>query len=333
MEELFYDRLYQRCGTKLVLQFLKENAFTIHTNKFVDKFNTLKENNPFYTKTVIKTLIDNIDLLNEDDGRAIEGKIQVESIDDVYLSEWLYEEYINLLKVTRPRPTTKDIVQYRFNNEIKIKIEETPYVISAEGTTGFRTWEAALYLTQYLLDNSSSTNVKNVLELGAGTGMVSIGLAKRYRNEIENLYITDGDSQLVETQLKRNFELNFSKDDTQPTNMKYQKLWWNIDEVPNDIDLVVAADVTYDSSVIPDLCQCLQQCLTSTGNPDKICLLSATIRNEETIKSFESECAKLNLKCVIIMSTTTDIQGEQQLVDNLLFKPLIAPIRIYQIQA
>ena len=89
----------------------------------------------------------------------------------------------------------------------------------------------------------------NVLEIGAGTGIVSLVLLQRYREFVNKMYVTDGDSDLVETQLKRNFELNDGLRENKP-DIKLQKLWWGSDRVPEDIDLVVGADVTYDPTCL-----------------------------------------------------------------------------------
>lgn len=57
---------------------------------------------------------------------------------------------------------------------------ESRGLIVSSGTTGFRTWEAALHLGTYLSTPPGQTLIrgKNVVELGAGTGLVSMYCAK-----------------------------------------------------------------------------------------------------------------------------------------------------------
>src|ERR1700759_2854981 len=73
-----------------------------------------------------------------------------------------------------------------------ITLLESRLLISASGTTGLRTWEASLHLASFLLSEQGSKYIENkrVLELGAGTGLVSIMCAK-YLNP-KHVLATDG---------------------------------------------------------------------------------------------------------------------------------------------
>lgn len=319
-EQLLYDGIHQRCPPNQILGLLKDIT-TIHVQSLIEEFGVAQSINPYYAKTIIKCFIDNAEIFDENQTKS-PGKITVAPFEGIFLTEWLYEMYIELLNVARPSPTTKDIVQYRFNSKVKIKIEESPKVISGSGTTGFRTWEAALFLSSYLLQNDF--HHKCVLELGAGTSMVSATVAKAFGHKLEKLYITDGDSTLLEAISRRNFLLN---DLTDGNKYLFRRLWWNEDPTPEDMDLVLAADVTYDASVVPDLCACLLQCL-NRGRSVR-CLVSATIRNEETIQVFEDELLKFHMKFEVVCSTETSATGKT-LVEGLQGS-LIAPIRIYSI--
>lgn len=322
-EEDLYDRIHQRCSTKSLLNYLETHngELTINMENFIQQLNIVEANNSFYAKTVVKTFIGYME--NEND-----ALLRVTPYNGLDLSEWLYEKYVELLNVPTPPPTAKDVIQYKINNNIRIKIEETPYIISASGTTGFRTWEAALFLSRRLVDDDHMiTDNCTILEIGAGTGMVSLALSKAYPHKIKKLYVTDGDSHLLETQLHRNFQLN--NVDTGKCNIEFQKLRWNADPMPNDIDLMVAADVTYDSSVIPDLCECIKQCLTSSTCSH--CIISATIRNEDTIRVFEQQLQRRGLQYTIMSDTQFDDKARGCIEEELLLKPLIAPIKIYSI--
>ena len=103
--------------------------------------------------------------------------------------------------------------------ERSITLLESRSVISAASNTGQRTWEAALHLVAYLasedgVDDNTDRNSrlvgnrvrgKHVLELGAGTGLVSIVCARYLGAQL--VLATDGDEGVVEA-LKTNLSLN-----------------------------------------------------------------------------------------------------------------------------
>ena len=92
-------------------------------------------------------------------------------------------------------------------SEPTITLLERRNLISGFSGTGFRTWEAALHLGSYLLTDPGLNLIrnKNVFELGAGTGFLSILCAKYL--QAKHVRTTDGDETIVE-QLKENFFLN-----------------------------------------------------------------------------------------------------------------------------
>lgn len=75
---------------------------------------------------------------------------------------------------------------------------ESRGLILAAGTTGFRTWEAALHLATYLSTPAGEALVagKRVIELGAGTGLVSMFCAAYLRPH--SVLATDREPALIE---------------------------------------------------------------------------------------------------------------------------------------
>jgi predicted nicotinamide N-methyase len=102
-----------------------------------------------------------------------------------------------------PHQETHDSI----SDDRTVTLLEARSVIASSGTTGLRTWEAALLLGSYLAshDGQSSIQGKRVFELGAGTGMLSILCAKHLG--ITGIVATDGDEAVVDT-IKTNFFLN-----------------------------------------------------------------------------------------------------------------------------
>lgn len=128
-----------------------------------------------------------------------------------------------------------------------VKLLENRSVISGAGTTGLRTWEAALHLGSYLIsspDRTSLVSGKKVLELGAGTGLLAM-ICATYLNA-DQVVATDGDEGVIEA-LKENAACNELK-----APMTMRQLWWGraikgtwLDEkfAPHACDLVIGADV------------------------------------------------------------------------------------------
>lgn len=136
-------------------------------------------------------------------------------------------------------------------HESKVSLLENRSVISGAGTTGLRTWEAALHLGSYLVscpETAALIRGKNVLELGAGTGLLSIMCAGCLA--AKHVYATDGDDGVVEA-LKENAAINHLP------NISIGSLWWGRalqgawfweETKLNGLDLVLGADVVSISS-------------------------------------------------------------------------------------
>jgi predicted nicotinamide N-methyase len=141
-----------------------------------------------------------------------------------------------------------------------VTLLEARSVISSSGTTGLRTWEAALLLGSYLASpqGRSSIRGRRVFELGAGTGMLSILCAKHL--EVAAIVSTDGDEAVVDT-IKTNAFLNgLDSEASSDCVVRTAALKWGLPvdgttfsedygmEIP---DIVLGADVV--SSPLPKL--------------------------------------------------------------------------------
>ena len=91
--------------------------------------------------------------------------------------------------------------------EPTITLLERRRLVSGSRITGFRTWEGCLHLGSYLLTDEGRDIIrgKNVLELGAGTGFLSLLCAKHLR--ADRVTATDGDEAVIEA-LAENAALN-----------------------------------------------------------------------------------------------------------------------------
>lgn len=172
-----------------------------------------------------------------------------------------------------------------------VKLAEDPHgQLARLGTTGLRTWEAALRLTEHLLSPSfdlRSLDRQLVIELGSGCGLVSFAVAATTRARVVT---TDGDPHVL-SRLATNHSLN-----TLP-NCTVEELDWNAfrDFAPPEGDweglAVLAADVTYDPPSLPLLVATLRHLLSLL--PSSKAMVAATVRNSTTFGTF-LELAKDN---------------------------------------
>ncbi|KAH7634085.1 putative methyltransferase-domain-containing protein [Sordaria sp. MPI-SDFR-AT-0083] len=180
-----------------------------------------------------------------------------------------------------------------------ITLLESRNLIAASGTTGLRTWEASLHLGQYLLRHPSLVRGKRVLELGAGTGYVSILCAKYLGSK--HVITTDGSDEVV-ANLPDSLFLNGlqGSDAVQP-----MELWWGHALVGTEeekwnggreVDVVLGADITYDKSVIPALVGTIDEVFGLFPRAEVV--IAATERNRETYESFLSVCEGRGLEVV-----------------------------------
>lgn len=179
------------------------------------------------------------------------------------------------------------------NGEPTITLFEARNLLAGAGTTGLRTWEAAFHLGNYLCGHSELIRGKSVLELGAGTGYISILCAKHLG--ASHVLATDGSDDVV-SGLATNFYLNGLQDSSliEGKELKWgQALMggehpkWN---AGRPVDLVLGTDLTYNPALIPALVFTFGELFDLY--PNVTILISATIRNPETFQGFQEMCGK-----------------------------------------
>ncbi|KAI4149445.1 MAG: hypothetical protein LQ340_004620 [Diploschistes diacapsis] len=214
-----------------------------------------------------------------------------------------------------------------------VTLLESPNLLASSGTTGLRTWEAAKYLTTFLClpkNQARYINGRAVVELGAGTGLVSLSCAKwlgaRY------VLATDGSGDVVDG-LAESMFLN-GLDGTERIDSQVVKWGHGLDgEILKDEEgekaygLVLGADVTFDDRLITPLVSTLHGLFDRY--PGIEALVAATVRNEETLDTFVKACTSRRFATTIIASSTDQGQQEPQLG---LFHSLTPEIRIYGVR-
>jgi predicted nicotinamide N-methyase len=183
---------------------------------------------------------------------------------------------------------------------ISIYIEEARNLLAARGTTGLRVWDASLHLAYFLsTEGASLIRDKTVLELGAGTGLLSILCAGPL--QAHQVIATDGDADVVEN-IESNAALNPALHNRPATekNLEAKVLDWAdtlaLSQVLQhegnkaSLDVVLGADITYAVELLDPLVNMLS--VLNGEYPKVDIVISTVIRNEDTFTAFVNTCAK-----------------------------------------
>lgn len=197
-------------------------------------------------------------------------------VDNEVIEEF-YEYYTEIIS---SKPVTDDILTYNIGRPIHIK--ENPNTISAHGTTGFRTWEASIFLGEYIQGKFKD---KSILELGCGTGLVGLSVCND-----NSVIFTDMDIGLLNS-LNETFKLNGLEQTVVLDSSEYQSIKKGTTSIcqlafgdwSTEVDVILGSDITYSPEIHPDLIKCILQFL----NKGAVAYIGATIRNEDTIKDWE----------------------------------------------
>lgn len=246
---------------------------------------------PAYAKRILKKLTEAIEASIDDwDEHAVSDNLldhfanfsSASSVPFVRKHRVVYS--VSALSVFTPTSTSTPSITFIENRA----------TISAGGTTGIRTWEAALHLGEYLCrEQPMLVRRKRVLELGAGTGYVSVLCAKHLG--AAECVATDGSLDVVNN-LPANLELNGLSD----KQVASRELSWGptlpdwLDPESASFDVILGADITFDARIMPDLLATIHWCLAA--NKDATVLISATERNKETFDTFMKLAAEQKLR-------------------------------------
>ncbi|KAH8431162.1 protein-lysine N-methyltransferase [Aspergillus melleus] len=194
---------------------------------------------------------------------------------------------------------------------------ESRGLILAAGTTGFRTWEASLHLATYLSSTPAGgalVQEKRVIELGAGTGLVSMFCAKYLRPR--RVVATDREPALIENMRDcagRNCLENRPGDGEEQGQFSAAVWEWGTpldgesmdtaaqqdgEPISNDekketaatptFDVALGADLIYDTDLIPLLISTVHDLFQNHGIKEFV--IAATLRNQETFGTFLRAC-------------------------------------------
>ncbi|GLA80835.1 protein fam86a [Aspergillus tubingensis] len=310
---------------------------------------------PAYRTRVLKRLITKLESL-------------LSNPEEDEINESLLEEYSTLLTLPKPSsieqaqqltyitytapPEEDDDHDSETNNKRRtILTSESRSAIITAGTTGHRTWEAALHLATYLSSTAAGKAHiagKKVLELGAGTGMVSMFCARYLQPEV--VVATDRELGLMRQirdcagrnglvgekddggvfkgwiwewgrELSRGSGEDDDDDDDDDDELQQVG-----DGEKVEFDVALGADLIYDIDLVPLLVQTVKSLFEKYAV--KEFLISATLRNERTFGAFLDACEESALK---VERVPFESPAEEH--QRGFFHSTVIPIRTYRITA
>ncbi|PGG98185.1 hypothetical protein AJ79_08955 [Helicocarpus griseus UAMH5409] len=284
---------------------------------------------PGYRIRVLKTLISRLE-------QSISDPEEDEVLED------LMNSYCDLISLPRQSPLEEaqklSYIRYMaprdkdsrdsHNRESVITSENRGLILSS-GTTGFRTWEAALHLGTYLSspEGKSLIEGKNVVELGSGTGFLSLYCLKCLG--AQSVTATDRDPALISSikdcVLRNDLDCSKISADIWEWGNPFQPDRLSSAEEPHQsFDVALGADLIYDPDLVPLLLSTLRELFDKHGIKEFI--ISATLRNPETFNTFLKACEASNLN-----PRQIDFESPARGSQDGFFHSTDVPIRTYRI--
>ncbi|KXJ96065.1 putative methyltransferase-domain-containing protein [Microdochium bolleyi] len=218
-----------------------------------------------------------------------------------------------------------------------ITLLERRNLVVGSKITGFRTWEGCVHLAAYLLSSGDRhgghIRGRRVLELGAGTGFLSILCAKHLG--AKHVLSTDGDEHVVEA-LEENAVLNAGGGDGQgrlPVTARVLRWGETLDEGSwlheeyrcRPFDVVLGADITYDKDAVVLLAFTLNELLRI--QPQLEVIIASVVRRADSFELFLSECRRFGFT-----TTEIDFQAKPMREQKALFYAAAMPLKILSIR-
>ncbi|CAI2348509.1 unnamed protein product [Caenorhabditis sp. 36 PRJEB53466] len=163
------------------------------------------------------------------------------------------------------------------------------------GTTGLSVWQASCDLAN-LFRLIPSDRFKRIVELGSGCGVSGISIAKSHNCGVVLTDCDDNVLELLEKNASRNGLLNESEGSSEKQGKVRCLDWCDFDftEWKEPADLIVAADVVYDTALLASLCSVLRLLLRHS----KAAIVACTRRNLGSLSCFEHHLKSAKLEIV-----------------------------------
>ncbi|KAJ5951735.1 uncharacterized protein N7479_010148 [Penicillium vulpinum] len=241
-------------------------------------------------------------------------------------------QQLSLVKYTAPTPNAGNCP------ERTVTTSESRGLILSAGTTGNRTWEAALHLGSFLASEAGEAIVrgKRVIELGAGTGFLSLVCARHLG--VRSVVVTDREPVLIDN-IRDCVKHNLNGLESIPI---YPAVWeWGtLLERSEDLtglrsdegeegtglrfDVALGADLIYDTDLVPLLLSTVRDLFENYHIKEFI--IAATLRNEDTFRTFLNACETNSFAVETLPFESTPSEDQTGF-----FHSTSIPIRTYRI--
>ncbi|GAA6011526.1 hypothetical protein JCM11491_004675 [Sporobolomyces phaffii] len=274
-----------------------------------------------FWKRVVQAIEQGFDQRRDQDG---------ESLEDEEVEEEILERMVHHLSAGPGQASISERTYYwgalrdveQRDTEWKcVRTREEARMISG-GTTGLRTWQACIALSNHFLVDPGDVvhSATNVVELGAGVGLLSLVVAK-LKEEGDGsrrpgtVFATDVDDKVLEL-LDANVRLNGLE-----ARVRTSRLDWELagdldahgdelstweretfgDDERGRPDLIIGADIVYDPTLTAQLAATIAWLLRPRVDarpllPPIRAIIAGTIRNESTWQLFLTECRSRRLR-------------------------------------
>ncbi|KAI5121847.1 hypothetical protein M0805_003280 [Coniferiporia weirii] len=157
------------------------------------------------------------------------------------------------------------------NEDISVELNDL-LASNDHSSVGLQSWASAIHFARMMCQDPSSFNIapnqdSRVLELGAGTGILSIAAAKiinalRQTPSTTDIIATDYHPDVL-TNLQRNVDMNFPSEVHSPVNVQLLDWQYPPSEPPFDeaFDTILAADVVYETGHAGWIKNCVERLL------------------------------------------------------------------------
>ncbi|KAJ5175550.1 uncharacterized protein N7482_001427 [Penicillium canariense] len=226
-------------------------------------------------------------------------------------------QQLSHVKYTAPLPSP-------LTGDREVTTIESRGLLLSGRTTGNRTWEAALHLGSFLCSPAGEALVrgKRVIELGAGTGFLSLLCARHLG--ARGVVASDREPVLIENMREC---VRFNHDGEKPFPFHPAAWDWGTPlEKTGDLEEFVEGGgiETYDADIIPPLLSTVRDLFENYYLEEFI--ISVTLRNERTFQTFWDGCEQNAFKVETLPYESTPSESQSGF-----FHSTDIPIRTYRI--
>jgi len=227
------------------------------------------------------------------------------------LSETLLELYLTAKASSNgfPDPEEAGYCSFRIQDNALLRIRIFPY----HNDVSLKLWEAGAVLAEYLVGNHCKMiRDSTIVELGAGVGATGLALVAAGAT---NVLCTDYTERALQN-MEHNFDQAdwLSKEENAKDRIRAAHLDWNEEFLASHVDkefrnanLLIAADVAYDRSVLQPLVRTVRRFLQSKNDSNnhpakktKKAIFATTRRNLETFRLLRQQVAAHSIACRIL---------------------------------